>query len=71
MEVIDTETGQVPRLKVLSAVSSIDHDKLVHIVNDTISEKLAKQNISFRHNKPHDHDHDHGHAKPIDLINNN
>nr|WP_321497783.1 GTP-binding protein [uncultured Methanolobus sp.] len=71
MEVIDTETGQVPRLKVLSAVSSIDHDKLVHIVIDTISEKLGDQKISFKHNKPHDHDHHHGHSKPIDLVNNN
>jgi hypothetical protein len=71
MEVIDTETGQVPRLKVLSAVSSIDRDKLVNIVNDTISEKLGDQNIVFKHNKPHDHDHDHGHIKPIDLVNNN
>jgi hypothetical protein len=71
MEVIDTETGQVPRLKILSAVSSIDHDKLVNLVNDTISEKLGDQKIGFKHNKPHDHDHSHGHVKPIDLVNNN
>ncbi|MBP1910602.1 GTP-binding protein [Methanolobus bombayensis] len=70
-EVIDTTTGDVPRLKVLSAVSSIDKDKLESIVNDTISDKLGNQGISFTHSKPHDHNHDHGHAKPIDLVNNN
>ncbi|TQD25418.1 GTP-binding protein [Methanolobus vulcani] len=71
MEVIDTETGQVPRLKVLSAVSSIDHDELVNLVNDTVSENLVAQNISFKHNSHHHHDHDHSHSKPIDLVNNN
>ncbi|WMW23405.1 GTP-binding protein [Methanolobus mangrovi] len=70
-EVIDTVTGDMPRLKVLSAVSSIDHEKLVHIVNDTISEKLNDNMINFRHNKPHGHEHNHGHPKPINLINNN
>jgi G3E family GTPase len=67
MEVIDTITGDMPRLKVLSAVSNIDHEKLVHIVNDTISEKLTDKMISFKHNRSHGH----GHPTPINLINNN
>ncbi|MEZ5335817.1 MAG: hypothetical protein R2741_11565 [Methanolobus sp.] len=61
----------MPRLKVLSAVSSIDRDKLVHIVNNTISEKLEGHNVDFEHNHSHEHDHDHAHPKPINLINNN
>ncbi len=71
MEVIDTVTGDMPRLKILSAVSSIDHEKLVHIVNDTVSEELSKKKIIFKHIKPHNHDHVHGHPTPIDLSNNN
>jgi hypothetical protein len=67
MEVIDTVTGDMPRLKILSAVSNIDHEKLVHIVNDTISEKLTDKMISFKHNRSHEH----GHPTPINLVNNN
>ncbi len=70
-ELIDTATEGLPRLKILSAVSSIDRETLANIVNETISEKLSKQNIDFSHEKTHDHDHDHGHAKPIDIIKNN
>ncbi|WP_094227675.1 GTP-binding protein [Methanolobus psychrotolerans] len=71
MEVIDSLTKETPRLKILSAASSIDREKLVQIVNETISYKLDAQMIKFTHNKPHGHNHDHGNQKPIDLINNN
>ncbi len=71
MEIIDTVTEDLPRLKVLSAVSSIDHEKLVDIVTSTISQKLSDNDITFEHNKPHKHDHTHGHPQPIDIINNN
>ncbi|WP_340820762.1 GTP-binding protein [Methanolobus sp. WCC4] len=67
MEIINTVPADAPRLKVLTAVSSIDQGKLIDIVNNTISEKLSGRNISFKHSKPHGH----GHPKPIDLINNN
>lgn len=70
-EIIETVPEGMPRLKILSAVSNIDHDKLVHIVNGTISEKLEGQNVSFEHNHSHEHDHHHDHHKPINLINNN
>jgi G3E family GTPase len=71
MEVIDNVAGDVPRLKVLSAVSSIDREKLVNIVNETISDKLGGRSIAFSHSKPHDHDPDHGRSLPVNLINNN
>lgn len=71
MEVIDNLTGDLPRLKVLSAVSSIDREKLVNIVNETISGTLEGHSIAFSHSKAHNHDSDHGHSKPIDLVNKN
>ncbi|MDG6243530.1 MAG: GTP-binding protein [Methanolobus sp.] len=71
MEVIDNVAGDVPRLKVLSAVSSIDREKLVNIVNETISGILGANGIAFSNSKPHNHDHDHGDPRPINLVNNN
>lgn len=62
-EMIDTATIQVPKIKILSAVSNIDRDKLVEIVTHTISEELSSAGIHFSHKDIHLH--------PIDLLKNN
>ncbi|WP_406657907.1 GTP-binding protein [Methanolobus sp. ZRKC2] len=50
VEVIESNTTGVPRLKILSAVSSIGRDELVRIVQYTIEGKLKGKNIDFSHN---------------------
>ncbi|MBN2109525.1 MAG: GTP-binding protein [Methanosarcinaceae archaeon] len=62
-EVFESNNTEIPRLKILSAVSNIGHDELVNIVQGTIEDKLRNKNIDFTH-KVHDHGHNHEKVSP-------
>ena len=56
VELIESDIADVPRLKILSAVSNIGHEELVNIVRNTVEGKLRDENIDFSHVE-HGHDH--------------
>jgi len=62
LDVIRTAAGNAPRFKILTAVSGIEEDTLIHLVDESV-ETIFNRNymISQRLHEPHDHDHGHDH----------
>lgn len=62
VNVIKTTSDMAPRFKILTAVSGMEEDTLVHLVDESVKSVFEKKKIkSLRLHEPHDHDHDHHH----------
>ncbi len=67
VNVIQTTAHSGPRFKILTAVSGIEEDRLVHIVDENVEYAFAKRDmLSQRLHNPHDHDHEHDHEHDDD-----
>lgn len=62
LDIIKTAAGNASRFKILTAVSGIEEDVLVRLVDESV-ETIFNRNdmISQRLHEPHDHDHGHDH----------
>ena len=62
VNVIDTTAHSGPRFKILTAVSGMDEDNLVHLVDENVNNAFTSRNmVAQRLHEPHDHDHHHDH----------
>jgi G3E family GTPase len=62
VNVIKTTSDMAPRFKILTAVSGMEEDSLVHLVDESVKSAFEKKKIkSLRLHEPHDHDHHHDH----------
>nr|WP_321498863.1 GTP-binding protein [uncultured Methanolobus sp.] len=60
MNIIETTVHSGPRFKILTAVSGMDEDELVHLVDENVEAAFSKRNmVSQRLHEPHNHDHHH------------
>ncbi len=62
VNVIKTTSAMAPRFKILTAVSGMQEDSLVHLVDESVRSAFERKKIkSLRLHEPHDHDHHHDH----------
>lgn len=62
VNVIKTTSAMAPRFKILTAVSGMEEDSLVHLVDESVRSAFERKKIkSLRLHEPHDHDHHHDH----------
>lgn len=60
VNIIETSVHSGPRFKILTAVSGMHEEDLVHLVDENVEAAFSKRNmISQRLHEPHDHDHHH------------
>jgi hypothetical protein len=60
MNIIETTAHSGPRFKILTAVSGLNENELVHLVDENVEAAFNKRNMtSQRLHEPHDHDHHH------------
>ncbi|ETA67081.1 MAG: hypothetical protein PWQ51_2131 [Methanolobus sp.] len=60
MNIIETTAHSGPRFKILTAVSGLNENELVHLVDENVESAFNKRNMtSQRLHEPHDHDHHH------------
>lgn len=63
VNVIKTTSAMAPRFKILTAVSGMEEDSLVHLVDESVRSAFERKKIkSLRLHEPHDHDHHNGHG---------
>lgn len=62
VSIIKTTSAVAPRFKILTAVSGMEEDSLVHLVDESVKSAFERKKIkSLRLHEPHDHDHHHDH----------
>jgi G3E family GTPase len=60
LDIIRVAAGNAPRFKIFTAVSGIDEEMLIHLVDESVETIFSRNNmISQRLHEPHDHEHDH------------
>jgi hypothetical protein len=60
MNIIETTADSGPRFKILTAVSGLNVDQLVHIVDENVEAAFSKRDMTSRRlHEPHDHHHHH------------
>jgi G3E family GTPase len=60
MNIIETTADSGPRFKILTAVSGLNADQLVHIVDENVEAAFSKRKMTSRRlHEPHNHDHHH------------
>ncbi|WP_340818761.1 GTP-binding protein [Methanolobus sp. WCC4] len=62
VNIIQTAVHSGPRFKILTAVSGMHEDDLVHLVDENVERSFASRDmVTQRLHDPHDHDHHHDH----------
>ncbi|AFV24954.1 cobalamin synthesis protein, P47K [Methanolobus psychrophilus R15] len=60
LDIIRTASGNAPRFKILTAVSGMEEDGLIKLVDESVKTVFSRNNmLSQRLHEPHDHGHDH------------